>query len=441
VPGFLLFLMHLTRPDGTLPLLGDDDGGRALALGRRDYRSFQDGLCLGAILYRRGDFKQQAGAFSEEALWMLGKDGWEVYRQLRAEKPTEMRASCPSAGYEVLRSGWGPLDSHMVFDVGGLGILTGAHAHADALSVTLFSQGRELLVDPGTYVYNCAPEWRSYFRSTRAHNTVTIDDRDQADQGGTFRWNTEYQTRVTTEPALSGAGYIEAEHDGYRRLPHGVIHRRRLLHVLPDSWIVVDDFRGSGEHALDFHYHFAPDIEVSALEREEGCVLAHAPHAGLLLCLFATQPFASAKLIRGETAPIGGWASRGYGEKQPCSTLRATLAGPAPVAAMTFFVLSPDSMAQAPDGSCAPAIRRLKVESGEGIACSYEHDGFEDIAILSTGDSEIAVADIRMRGEFCWMRLENGVMKQVMAVRARGLDRGGAVIFQRSEPGPYWAAN
>ena len=243
VPGMLQFLMHLTRPDGTLPLLGDDDGGRALALDKRDYRSFQDGLCLGAILYRRGDFKHQAGAFREEALWMLGKEAWEVYGKLKSEEPAEKQAYYPNAGYSVQRSGWGALDSHLVFDRGGLGMLTGAHAHADALSVTLFSRGRELLVDPGTFVYNCAPEWRSYFRSTRAHNTVTIDDRDQAEQGGTFQWKTELRSRAA-DLTLSGASYVEGEHDGYRRMPNGVVHRRRLLYVAPESWIVVDDFAG-----------------------------------------------------------------------------------------------------------------------------------------------------------------------------------------------------
>ena len=434
VPGMLQFLMHLTRPDGTLPLLGDDDGGRALALDKRDYRSFQDGLCLGAILFGRGDFKHQAGAFCEEALWMLGKDASEIYRQLEAVQPVETRGYYPAGGYFVQRSAWGPLDSHMVFDCGGLGILTGAHAHADALSVTLFTRGRELLVDPGTFVYNCAPEWRGYFRSTRAHNTVAIDGQDQAEQGGTFRWKTGLHTRVTTEPTLSGAGYIEAEHDGYRRLPDGVVHRRRLLRVPPESWIVVDDFHGSGEHAFEFRYHFAPNVEVSAPEQDEDGVLVRANQAGFLLRLFATQPLSSAELIRGETARIGGWASSAYGEKQPCSTLRASLAGPAPAAAMTFLALSPNSLAKAPDGSCKPVIRRLKVESGSGIACAYEHDGFEDIAILSTGDSEIAVADFRLCGEFCWMRLESGVLKQVLAVRARGLERRGRNIFRRSEP-------
>src|ERR1019366_289283 len=248
--GMLQFLMDLTRPDGTLPSLGDDDGGGALALDKRDYHSFQDGLCLGAILYRRGDFEHQAGAFCEEALWMLGEDAWEVYRQLESREPTESEAYYPCAGYLVQRSGWGPLDSHLVFDCGGLGMLTGAHAHADTLSVTLFSRGQELLVDPGTFVYNGAPEWRSYFRSTRAHNTVGIDGRDQAEQRGTFHWKTELTAQAAMEFTLPGADYVEGEHGGYRRMPQEVIHRRRLLFVPPESWIVVDDFRGSGAHTF-----------------------------------------------------------------------------------------------------------------------------------------------------------------------------------------------
>src|SRR6185503_15998390 len=162
----------------------------------RNYRSFCDALCLGAVLYLREDFKHQAGPFCEEAFWLVVEDAWEVYRMLGSEPPGHTQAFYPSAGYLIQRSGWGRLDSHLVFDCGGLGMLTGGHAHADALSVTLFSGGRELLVDPGTCVYNCAPEWRDYFRSTRAHNTVTIDGQDQAERGGTFRWNTKISSRV-----------------------------------------------------------------------------------------------------------------------------------------------------------------------------------------------------------------------------------------------------
>jgi hypothetical protein len=83
-------------------------------------------------------------------------------------------------------------------------------------------------------------------------------------------------------------------------------------------------------------------------------------------------------------------------------------------------------------------IRKLTLDSGTGIACSYQHHRFEDIAVLSTGDSEVTVADFRMRGEFFWLRLEGGVLKQVLAIRASSLDRGPRAIFRNSQPGPYF---
>jgi len=399
------FLMHLTRPDGAIPLLGDDDGGRALALQQRNYRSFRDALCLGAVLYLREDFKYQAGAFSEEALWLLGEDAWEVYRLLGSEPPAHTQAFFPSAGYVIQRSGWGPLDSHLVFDCGGLGMLSGGHAHADALSVTLFSGGRELLVDPGTCVYNGAPEWREYFRSTRAHNTVTIDNLDQAEPAGTFRWKTKFCSRVARD-----AQYVEAEHDGYAQI--GMTHRRRLLQIPPDYWIVVDDFRGSGEHTFDFYYHLAPDLAVSSLQQDEAELVVSAEPPGLLLGLYASWPL--------KTEILCGWVSCGYGDKKPGSTVRATLTGPAPAAAMTLL---------APPATGA-VLRRLPVEEGNAIAWSYSHRGFEDLAVLSTGDSEIRVADFRMQGEFFWLRLESGALKRAITIRAGSLNHNGRNVLE-----------
>jgi hypothetical protein len=435
VCGMLEFLMHLTRPDGTIPLLGDDDGGRALALEKRNYRSFNDALCLGAVLFQREDFKYQAGAFFEEALWLLGEDAWQIYGLLESKPPAGTQSFYPRAGYSIQRSGWGPLDSHLVFDCGGLGMLAGGHAHADALSVVLFSGGRELLVDPGTFVYNCAPEWRNHFRSTRAHNTVTIDDADQAVTGGTFRWGTRLSCLAARELALPAIEYVEAEHDGYLRMPEGMVHRRRLLHIRSGYWIIVDDFRGSGKHTFDFNYHFAPGVEVSSLKHNEDGLVVRAQQAGLLLGLYASRPM-RAELVRGQIAPIGGWTSSGYGEKKPSLTLRARLSGAAPAAAITFLAPFQEAFA---DGSLNPVVRRLKLEDGKGIACAYEHHGFEDIVVFSAGNGEIRAAGFRMQGEFFWLRTENGNLKQVAAIRACSLSHDGRNVFQRFEPGPYFS--
>ncbi|HVE17327.1 MAG TPA: hypothetical protein VNB29_11365, partial [Chthoniobacterales bacterium] len=161
---------------------------------------------------------------------------------------------------------------------------------------------------------------------------------------------------------------------------------------------------------------------------------AQAEQAGLLLGLYASGSV-TAELVRGQTSPIGGWASGGYGAKKPSSTLRARLAGQAPAAAITL--LAPFQMSFS-NGSL-PKARRLEIEEGRGIACAYRHHGFEDIVIFSTGNAEIRAAGFRMQGEFFWLRTEDGILKQVVAMRACSLSHGGRNVFQRSEPGPFFS--
>ena len=48
--------------------------------------------------------------------------------------------------------------------------------------------GVDVLADPGTYCYHGEPAWRSYFRSTIAHNTLELGGRNQSGEGGPFLW-------------------------------------------------------------------------------------------------------------------------------------------------------------------------------------------------------------------------------------------------------------
>ena len=69
-------------------------------------------------------------------------------------------------------------NSQLFIDAGPQGALTAGHGHADALSIQLITDGRPILIDPGTFCYVC-PE-RDRFRGTAAHNTLQVDGRDQA---------------------------------------------------------------------------------------------------------------------------------------------------------------------------------------------------------------------------------------------------------------------
>jgi hypothetical protein len=55
----------------------------------------------------------------------------------------------------------------------------GGHAHNDGLSFELNVKGRDFIVDGGSYLYTPLPKIRNEFRSTRAHNTLSIHGFEQ----------------------------------------------------------------------------------------------------------------------------------------------------------------------------------------------------------------------------------------------------------------------
>ena len=93
-----------------------------------------------------------------------------------------------------------------------------AHAHADALSVEVRYAGIDILADPGTYCYHGEREWRSYFRSTIAHNTAELDGRSQSSERGPFMWARHAQAREVEVIDDGDIARWTAEHSGYASL-------------------------------------------------------------------------------------------------------------------------------------------------------------------------------------------------------------------------------
>jgi hypothetical protein len=221
-----------------------------------------------------------------------------------------------ASGYTVFKL---PGDGLLTFDHGPLGMAPlYNHGHADALSVTLSLAGLELLVDPGTYRYNGEAAYRRYFKSTAAHNTVTVDGRDQAVQETGFVWSHPFACRVLRREQ-HGEGYLlEAEHDGYRRLREPVLHRRALLYDARGFLMLKDSFSGAGHHEFALHFHLHPDAAVS---RESGWCCISREGSRIRLKLLGGDDF---ELVQGQEAPIIGWYSPRYGIKRPSCVLRST---------------------------------------------------------------------------------------------------------------------
>ena len=314
------FLVAVRLPDGTIPSIGDGDGGYLLPLARRSPADAQGVFALATAMYGRPDFAWASGAIAPEIFWLLGDEGVRRFDEVRpAEPPRSASRVFPSGGYAILRSGWTGEAHQVIVDVGPLGcLISGGHGHADLLSVQCAVFGEPCIVDGGTYCYTADAQWRTFFRSSAAHSTVLVDGRGQSEPAGPFGWIRRPRVRLREWHSSDEFDFLDADHDAYAGLADPVTHRRRVVFVKPSYWIVVDDLAGATRHQVDLTFQFAP-IEVTL--GPHAWARARTPRGRVLwVSPFPSAPI-HASITSGEVAPIRGWISRDYGQRQPAPML------------------------------------------------------------------------------------------------------------------------
>jgi hypothetical protein len=256
-----------------------------------------------------------------------------------------------------MRSDWQSDAHQLILDAGPLGCpVSGAHGHADLLSIQCVAFGEAYLVDPGTYCYTLDSKWRNHFRGTAAHNTVRIDGQDQAEPTGPFSWQVRPAARVQAWESTATHDFVDATHDGYTRLTQPVTHRRRILFVKPLGWVVVDDLTGAGDHDLEVRFHFSP----RSVTLVDGWVRAQGRRGrGLWLRTLAPCPLSS-EIREGRHEPIDGWVSPSYGVREPAPVVIHGAGASLPVRIATV-ILPVERMAADP-----PALG-VDVQSAAGV--------------------------------------------------------------------------
>jgi hypothetical protein len=433
-------LMWITRPDGTSPLIGDDDGGRLVFLGVRPANDFRDTLAAGAALTERGDWKFMAGTAAAETLWLLGPEGLTQYDQIEAELPRQQGHAFAESGYFVMRDGWSPDSGYVLVDCGPHGELACGHAHADALALEFAAAGVMWLVDPGTYTYTGSAEWRDQFRTTAGHNTVVVDGQSQSVPAGPFSWSHIAESRASEFVATESFGYFEGSHNGYQRLDDPVTHTRSVLLMksTPESQlfpylVVRDNFNAHAHHRYEMHYHFSAGCKATAQGNQ---VEVTKPRIGDL----AITAFGTAEL---RTKVEQGWVSHCYGQCQPApvATIMADGNG-----TQEFATIITPSVPWGP----TRAVEAISLRGADGGGAAVSLDGLArrnffrrceggfsvvsgnslDVVLVGDQGNRLSSKSLSAEAEMAWSRWVDGRPARAGLIRGRALEVKGHLGFK-----------
>jgi hypothetical protein len=315
--GMATFVDTIATRHGDLPWYGDSDDARGFVF------SEEEGS-LEVVM-------QLAGLTFDEPRWLRFTPSptaatRALLPDMLGKLDQGLDPKAPVAPSEVFRNaGLACLRTHddrvqVVMDFGPLGFPAPAgHGHADALAIWLAINGEYFLVDAGTYAYHSHPEWRTYFRSTPAHNTACIDGEDQSEMAGRFLWSSKAEARLLRCETTQERVTIEAEHDGYRRLPDAVTHRRSVSFDRGSGDVSIEDrFSCTGRHHVELFFHMHQEATVHSVRSGEAQVQWREEN------IHFSSPDRTAywEIIRGSDNPKLGWRSRRFNCKQPTPTLR-----------------------------------------------------------------------------------------------------------------------
>jgi len=293
----------------------------------------------------------------------------------------------PWAGWAVMRSGWGRDDNYLFLDVGPFGL---GHQHEDKLAFLIHAYGADLLVDVGSYAYERS-KMRSYVVGPYAHNIVFVDGKAQHRRG-------QRQTNVNAQPqqtpwyTTDAVDYCEGVYeDGFGGdLDRTVTHKRQILFVKPEYWIVLDTLTAGDDAAHDYQALFhlgTPTAEASG------------PRASTLgdeanLHIYAAgQDSPTAEIIHGQEEPYYlGWIGKhGVHGKRPMPVARYTWTGSGTSHVLYAFYPTPE-------GRKTPitALTLLDADGGLSARLQFEDDRQDTIKIT---DAEWTVTQVDAAGD------------------------------------------
>lgn len=153
-------------------------------------------------------------------------------------------------------------DIYFNFRSGFFGYLSiAAHSHSDLNSFYLSINGQPVFIDPGTYCYRKDPDFRNYFRSALAHNTISIDKQNHAKAYGYNHWHNNKKIKGVISEFSNNKSQLYFK--STCRFPDGTQHIRHV-NIIKDYFklSIIDDFISNKKEKMGiFSLHLHPKLK------------------------------------------------------------------------------------------------------------------------------------------------------------------------------------
>jgi Heparinase II/III-like protein. len=331
----LHYINTLLTINGQIPRYGDEDDGRVFLLNSdNNDNNFISLLQSGAIYFNEPALLPKTMSPDQKNRILFGERATQVFEQPQGHTIPATSKFYPEDGHFFFKkqTAWGG-EIYCHFDAAPLGYLSiAAHGHADALSFVLYMDGHPFLVDPGTYCYHTDAEWRRYFVSTRAHNTICIGGANQAVFVGPTLWVNHYKVRVKEYSLADDHDYVVASHTGYKK--YRAHHSRKFEFFKQTNTFRITDYIGGNNTTVEMPFHLHPAVEYHLSGHH-----AVVTYAGRKMEMRLDSQM-QWSVACGQTDPCLGWYSNRFYHKEPSPVIIGRMPCTSSLTLTTELVLS-----------------------------------------------------------------------------------------------------
>ena len=150
---------------------------------------------------------------------------------------------------------WIDNNTEIIMDIGQIGPdYIPSHAHADTFNFEFYYKKNPIIVDSSISTYEKNSK-RQLDRSTKSHNTISIDGLNSSEVWAGFRVG----KRAKVYKIKESKNLIEASHSGFKKI--GAEHKRKFKKF--DGLFIIEDYVNSKkDHKIESYLHFHPNCNI-----------------------------------------------------------------------------------------------------------------------------------------------------------------------------------